>query len=435
MVTGGPGRPLPRGIAPLGIRNFALYWVAFATSKLGRSIEETGAVWLVYQLTGSPVLLGVLGLARALPSIVLSPIAGVIVDRVDQRRLLIFMQLFGLTASLALGLLVVTGAVELWHVYAQVAIQAAITSFDGAVRQAFFPRLVPRHQLPEAVTLSATAGRSAAIIGPMIGGIAIATFGEGAPFLLTAATYPILMGALSLIRNVSFLPVAPAVGFRADLLEGFRHILHAPVLSGLLKLEVVFGLFQVNAVIIAIIGRELLDVGPEGLGGLLAAPALGAILGIVVLISLGQPQRPGRFVVICTLAYAVAAVAIAFSPTYALTFALLAAIGLLDSLATVLRHSVMQLAAPPHMRGRVMANMGTVTRGTSPLAETQSGLLAGALGPRVAILIAAGVVAAAAAVTGYRNGALMAFMRGDGDHDSAAAPRDDKPGSLEGGLE
>ena len=415
-----PRRRLPRGIAPLGIRNYALYWVAFATSKLGRSIEETGAVWLVYQLTGSPVLLGVLGLARALPSIVLSPIAGVVVDRVDQRRLLIFMQFFGLAASVALGLLVLTGAIELWHVYAQVAIQAAITSFDGAVRQAFFPRLVPRRLLPEAVTLSATAGRSAAIVGPMIGGIAIASFGEAAPFLVTAASYPILMAALALIRNVSFKPAGVPAGLRADLVEGLRHILRAPVLSGLLKLELVFGLFQVNAVIITIIAREVLDVGPEGLGGLLAAPALGAILGIAVLISVGQPQRQGRFVVICTLGYAVAVVALAVSPLYALTLLFLAATGLLDSVATVTRHSVMQLAAPPHMRGRVMANMGTVTRGTSPLAETQSGVLAGALGPRAAVLIAAAVIAAAATATAFRNLALMRFMRGEGEHEPTA---------------
>src|SRR5262245_37040311 len=188
-----PGEPIPeieiRGnLAPFGYRNYALYWIGLATTRFGKAIEDLGAVWLVYVLTDSPALLGVLGFARAVPAIAVGPIAGVAADRFDQRRMLFVTQSLGLIASLSLGLLILSGRVEVWHVYSQVAIQSAIDSFDGAARQALFPRLIQRSHLSEAVTLSAAAGRISTLVGPVVGGVAIATAGVAAPFLINAAT-------------------------------------------------------------------------------------------------------------------------------------------------------------------------------------------------------------------------------------------------------
>jgi len=404
---------LRTSVAPLGFRNFALYWLGFTTSNTGRWIELTGAVWLAYELTNSPFQLGLIGLARAVPVALLSPFAGVLADRVDQRRMLMAVQVLGLIAPLVLGLLVITGYVEVWHLYLQVAIQAMVQAFDASIRQALFPRLVPRGYLAEAVTLQAMAGRTSSLIGPSVGGLAIATWGEAAPFLLNAATFPVLFLAVVLMRGV--VPRSPIEGstFRGDLIEGLRYVLRAPVISGLLKLEVAFGLLQVNPVIITIIGREVLGVGPEGLGGLLSAQALGALLGIGGLLAVGQPRRQGRFVVVCQLAYAASIVGFAVSQDYRISFLVLAASGALDSLASVTRNSVMQLAAPGRMRGRVMANLGTVIRGTQPLSQTQSGFLAGVLGPSSAVIASAIALALAASAIGRSNHSLWAFTRDD----------------------
>ena len=176
-------------LRPLGYRNFALYWVGFVASHTGKNIELVGAVWLIYQLTGSPLALGVLGLARSIPQLILSPIAGVVVDRLDQRRLLFTTQGLSLIASLSLGILISAGVVEPWQVYLEIAAQSAILAFDAATRQALFPRLVPRSLLPEAVTLSVTAARSSAFLGPAIGGFMIAGLGVAAPFYANALTY------------------------------------------------------------------------------------------------------------------------------------------------------------------------------------------------------------------------------------------------------
>jgi MFS family permease len=397
---------LPGNLRPLGYRNFALYWVGFVASHTGKNIELVGAVWLIYQLTGSPLALGVLGLARALPQLVLSPIAGVVVDRLDQRRLLFTTQGLSLVASFTLGTLIALGVVEPWHVYLEIAAQSSILAFDAATRQALFPRLVPRVLLPEAVTLSVTAARSSAFLGPAIGGFMIAGLGEAAPFYANALTYIPLMVAVALMRDIPPIPARTEASFRAELVEGLRYLSATPVLRGLLRLEIVFSLFSVNPVIITIIATEVLGVGPEGLGGLLGADALGALIGVGTLLTLGQPRRQGRFSILSTFAYAAALVAFAISQNYVLSFLALVACGITDVFTAVTRMTIMQLSAPAQMRGRIMANMRIVTGGIGPLAETQSGLLASLLGGPLAVITAAGALVGAAGWTARTNPAF-----------------------------
>ena len=388
-----PFARLPRNIRPLGYRNYALFWLGFLATNAGRWIELAGTVWLVYELTKSPFHLGLVGLARAAPTIALSPIGGVIADRVDQRRLLSITQLLGFLASLTLGLLIVSGRVEVWHVYVQVLVQSTIMAFDASVRHALFPRLVPKAAIPEAVALSVIAGRVSKMLGPAIGGVSIAVAGEAAPFLLNAGSFLVLVTAVRAMDYV--VPRKPVVGatIRGDLVAGLRFMASDPVLSGLLKMELVFGIFQLNPVIITIIGREGLNVSAEGLGGLLAAPALGALVGIGGLLVFGQSIRPGRFVVISSLIYATTLATVLLANSYLATFGLLVTVGLFDSFLAVTRQSVMQVAAPGRMRGRIMANVGAVTRGFSPLAEAQSGFMIGIFGPAVAISVAASMIA------------------------------------------
>lgn len=402
---------LPRGLSPLGFRNFLLYWIGFVASHTGKNMELVGAVWLTAQLTDSPLLLGVLGLCRALPQFVLSPFAGVIVDRVDQPRLLFITQALSLVASTALAILITAGRVEPWHVYVEVAAQSTILSFDAAVRQALFPRLVPRDRIPEAVTLSVTAARVSAFIGPAVGGVAIASLGLASPFVLNAITYVALMIGVALMRGVPPVPDREGMSFRNEMFEGLNYIRRTPVLRGLLRLEAVFSVFSVNAVIITVIATEVLHVGPEGLGGLLAADALGALIGVGSVLLLGQPARQGRFSILSTFAYAASLVVFAFSRNYVLSFVALAVSGITDVFTAVTRMTIMQLTAPPQMRGRLMANMRIVTGGLGPLAETQSGVLASLVGGPMAVIGAVGALILAASWTARANPAFWRFSR------------------------
>ncbi len=414
-VDSGRGRPGRfAGLAPLRQRDFSLFLMGWGTTRFGRAIEETGAFWLVYDLTGSAAMLGVLGLARAVPAIGLGPFAGAVADRVNQRRILQVTQSLGGIASLLAGVLIATGAIEVWHLYVLVAFESSIDAFDGGARLALFPRLVPRALLSEAVTLNSTASRTAQLVGPVVGGFAIAIWGVAAPYLLNAVTFLVMILAVAAMRPTPPLHTAEA-SYRADMFEGLKHVARAPVLRGLLLLEIVVGIVQINSVIITVFGREVLNVSPEGLGGLLAAPAFGSVLALVGFMAFGHARRQGRFVLWCALAYAAALFAFASANHYWFAVAVLASIGLLDGLMTVTRHTVMQLVSPPEMRGRIMGLMGTITRGTGPTGEMQSGAVAGLVGPRVAVLIAAAVLGAAALATALTNRRLWRFRRSEDD--------------------
>ena len=414
-MSGDPVEPqpftiLPRGLAPLGYRNYLLYWIGWIASNTGKWAELTGSLWLVFELTKSPVLLGLIGLWRAVPSMVLSPFAGVVADRVDQRKLMLTTQTLGLCASAALAALVILGLVEVWHVYVQVAIQASVTAFDSAARQALFPKLIPRNRLHEAVTLSVTAGRTSKLLGPALGGLAIAGFGEAAPYLLNCGSFLVLMVAVLGLKGVTRV-AGRTDSFRGQLTEGLRYVLQAPVLRGLIQLEIVYSIFSMNEAMITIIGLQVLGVGPSGLGVLLSAPALGSLVGIASLIVLRPPARPGRFIIWSTLIYAAAVAAAGLVREFWPVMLALIATGLLDAYSTVTRHSIMQLAAPADMRGRVMANMGTITQGMAPVANTQSGFLSGLIGVPFALAVSGGALAVAATRLARSNRRLWDFAR------------------------
>lgn len=407
----GPRRLPPGRLAPLGYKDFALFLTGWVTTRFGRAVEDTAVLWIVYEVTGSPALLGLLGLARALPAVLLGAVAGAVADRVDQRKILFITQSLGGVASLCAGTLVATGRVEIWHLYVLVSYQSTVEAFDAGARLALFPRLVPFALLSDAVTLNATASRMAQLIGPVVGGVAIAGLGEAAPFFVNAATFPALMVAVAVMRADHRLESRRDASFLSDMWEGLRHVVRAPVLRGLLLLEIVVGIVQINSVIITVFGREVLDVGPEGLGGLLAAPALGSMLALLGLLALGHAGRQGRFVLVCGLGYAVALAALGGAGWYAVAFAVLACLGLLDGLMTVTRHSVLQLVAPGPMRGRIMGWMGTITRGVSPVGEMQSGTVAGLLGPSAALVLAGAVLGVATAATAVTNRPLWKFRQ------------------------
>jgi Major Facilitator Superfamily len=222
-----------------------------------------------------------------------------------------------------------------------------------------------------------------------------------------------LMLAVALIRKVRPVEASESKSLMSDMWEALRHIASARVLSGLLLLEIVVGIVQINSVIITVFGREVLDVGPEGLGGLLAAPALGSVLALFGLLGFGHAGRQGRFVLVCGIVYSVGLILLAESFGYIVAFAVLAVIGLMDGSMTVTRHSIMQLVAPNQMRGRIMGWMGTITRGVSPVGEMQSGAVAGLLGPLLALVIAGSVLGLAVTATAVTNRPLWRFHQRD----------------------
>lgn len=371
-------------------------------------METVATTWVLYELTGSALLVGLNGAFRAAPFLLLTPFAGAVADRVDQRRLLMVTQSWGMLNSLVLGMLVLSGNAQPWHLYAQTLVQTSVTAFDITGRQAMFPRLVARRHIQAAVTLNSTAARTAAFVGPALAGWLIIGVGNAAPFLANAASFLALIGMLLLMRDRGR-PARAATSFRADVLEGLRYVARSPLLSTILKLEGIVALFSVNPAIVTIFAREVLHAGADGLGVLLSAMALGGLLGNGLLLAFAGIRHKGRLILAGGALYAACLLVLAGMSTLAAAAVVLVVAGVGDSAISSMRQAALHLSARPAMRGRTVAAMVTVRRGLQPFSQTQSGAISGLLGAPIALAIAGVVMLGAVGVAAARGTTLRSF--------------------------
>lgn len=387
---------LPRGLSALRERNFVLYLGGQFTSQLGAWAEQTAVAWILYELTNSPILLGLSGLARALPMIALTLIGGAVADRVRRRALLLATESAMLAVSLAVGLLAAAGRLEFWHLYVLSFVSGALSAFSVPARQALFAGLVPRSSMQSAVSLNAVAVRSGALLGPSLGGVALASGGHAAPFFLNAATFLAMLLALAAMRLPRSQKEANATppGLWHAVTGGLGFVRRNPLLKVALGLEVISGLFGHNVTLITIIARDVLATGPEGLGLLLSALGAGALVAMMVMVAV-QVERHMHVILAAGAAYAVLLAGFAFSPWLALSMILLFALGATDGAWAVTRNTLAQLLVPDELRGRVMSVVVLATRGSAPLGRLQGGLLADLAGAPGAVLLGAAVIGAA----------------------------------------
>lgn len=420
-----PQLALPRGLAALGYRDFALYWAGQSGSNFGSHMEQVAATWVLYDLTGSALLAGFVGVFRAVPFLVVTPFAGAIADRVDQRRVLLVTQSLGLLNSLTLGLLLLAGAAEPWHIYLQMLLQTTVTAFDVTARQALFPGLVARRHIGAAVTLNAAGARAASFLGPATSGWLLVSVGHAAPFLANAASFLALIAAVIAMRPHPR-PPRSTTSIRSDLASGLRHVARSPLLSGILKLEASVALFSVNPAILAVFAREVLGTGADGLGWLMSAQAFGALLGTSLLLWFSTVRHKGRVILGGGAVYALALLALSGASALATAAAVLFVAGVADAAISTVRQAALHLAAPPALRGRTIAAMVTVRRGLQPLSQTQSGIVASLVGAPLAIAFAGTAMAGAVLVATVRNRALRGFTS-----DDDAVPTEDEVAEAE----
>lgn len=388
------------GLAPLGHRNYALYWIGQTVSQCGTWIELTATTWLLYQLTGSPLLLGLGGLFRALPIFAFAIVGGAVADRVERRRLLLFTQSSSVVTSVLLGALVVTGQIAFWHIYLFNLLNATIAAFDAPGRQAMFPTLVPRGQLQNAITLNAVLFRTSTLVGPAVAGLLIARVGIASPFFVNAVSYFAIIGALLAMRMPPILARTRG-SLLGEALGGLRYVRTNAIVPLVLAMEGALSIFGHNQALITIFARDVLGTDAEGLGLLLSSIGGGAILGMFTLIALGDVRRKGVFMIVAGMVYAAAMVAFASSRSFALSIAILAVVGFADATWGTMRSTIVQLAAADAYRGRVMSLLIMVGRGLTQASQLQTGVVTALVGPTSAAtfgaIVVGGVVAAVAA--------------------------------------
>src|SRR4051812_1384537 len=270
----------------LSHRNYKLFFAGQSISLIGTWMTRIATSWLVYRLTGSALLLGVVGFAGQIPSFLLAPFAGVLVDRWNRHRLLVATQVLALLQSLALAILALTGVVQIWHVILLSVFQGLINAFDMPARQAFVVEMVERREdLANAIALNSSMVNAARLLGPSLGGVIIAAVGEGWCFMIDAISY------LAVIASLLAMKITPRLTKQVkgakmlqQLSEGWKYASgFAPIRKVLLLLAVVSLVGMPYTVLMPVFANQILQGGPNTLGQLMAASGVGALAGAMLL--------------------------------------------------------------------------------------------------------------------------------------------------------
>lgn len=384
---------------PAVLRNqdFDLYWGGVVLSQIGTRAAVAANLYQVYELSRSTLQVGFVGIAQAVALLVLSPLGGVLADRMDRRRLLQYSQAAALLVSAALATVTFTGLATTWMVVLSSLLATAAASFDQPARQALIPALVPRDQLVQAIALINPSRELAVLTGPALAGLLIAVGGPGVVYLLDAATYAALVLTLAAIRAVPAHRAGSAEPVAHALRKGLVEFCRRPVVWQMTGLDLAATVFSSYRVLFPAFALDVLHAGPTGYGLLSSAPSAGALIGSVVVFRLVRSRRSGLLVLASTACYGLMIMAFAQVTVFWLALVVAGLIGLADALATTVRHAAVQVETPDELRGRVSAIYQMASRGGPAIGDGLVGAVAGALGPVEALSIG-GLVPMLAAV-------------------------------------
>jgi len=387
----------------LRVRNFRRYASANLVSLTGTWMQRIGQDWLVLQLSGdSGVALGLITALQFGPTLLLSAYGGVLADRYSKRRMLLVTQaLMGLLA-LALAVLVATGAIALWHVFVLAGGLGAVAAVDAPVRQAFVSEMVGPDLLANAVGLNSTIFNGARLVGPAIAGLLIgAASGNTAPaFFVNAASFAFTIAALAGMRTDELRPSPPVARAKGQLREGVAYTWAHPDLVLAMVLAFVIGTFGFNyQVTIALMSRQVFDLGAEAFGLLSTCFALGSLTG--ALLSTRRTVRPRqRFLIGSAVLFGVLTVVAGLMPGYLSFAVLLVPTGAAALVFSVANNSFVQLGVDPQMRGRVMALYFMCFLGGTPVGAPVIGWISEHLGAPWGLILGGAVCVVAALIAG-----------------------------------
>jgi MFS family permease len=389
-----------RTFAALANPNYRRWYAGQGISLVGTWMQTIAQGWLVYTLSGSGTELGLVVALQMLPVLIFAPYAGVIADRVDKRRLIIAVQAVMGVLALILGVLTVTGAVRLWHVFVLAAALGVATAFDNPARQSFVMELVGTEHVRNAVTLNSVLVNAARAVGPAMAGILIATVGVSVCFLVNAGTYTAVIASLLLLDRSALRPSVPAPRSRGQLREGLRYVAGTPALAvPLAMMAVIGGLAYEFQVVLPIVARETFGGGAEVYGFMTAAMGAGAVMGGLVIAGSGRTGT--RAVILASVGFGVAILLAAAAPTLPIELIALTVVGAASVTFLAVGNSTLQLASRPDMRGRVMSLWAVAFLGTTPIGGPIAGYVAENAGGRAGLLLGgvACIVAAATAAS------------------------------------
>ncbi|MEA2640963.1 MAG: hypothetical protein QOF51_2357 [Chloroflexota bacterium] len=366
-------------------RNFTLFWLGNVGGNIGGWMQQVATGWLVLELTNSPAFLGLNALLQGVPLIVFALVGGVVADRFDRYRLIIVAQIATIIPDAVLAWLVMTGNVRVEHVFVYSVVTAMIGGLTNPSRQSFVPSLVPREALLSALALNSMVWQGSAIIGPSLAGLALATGGLSLCFNASVGTDLLCLGMLLLVRVPRTVPARATVAGWRSVREGLAYAWGDDRLRMLLVSQATMAFFaRPYTQLMPVFARDVFVVGPQGLGVMLAMPAIGTITAAFGLATIGRLPLVRTFLVVAaTLACAL----IGFSLTrnFPLALAFLFVIGGCISAGQTTLNTRIQELVSERMRGRVMSLFMASNQGTWRLGATPAGIVADFFGAPLAV--------------------------------------------------
>ena len=366
----------------LRYRNYRIYFIGQGLSLVGTWMQQVAMAWLVYRMTGSAWWLGIVGFAGRIPVLPLAPIGGVVADRFSRKRILYITNSVAAAQAALLGVLVMTGAVQVWHVVVLAMLLGTLDAFDIPARQSWFVHMIDDPEdVGNAIALNSTIFNAARLIGPSIAGVAIAATGEGPVFLLNALTYSAMLFALLRIETVSEPTPDRSQKVLANLIEGFAWAWRfTPVRDVLVLMTLVSFLAVPFAVLMPVFATEVLGGGPETLGFLLAAQGVGALTAALFMAYRSGMRGLGRLIAFAAAVFGVGLIGFGLSRSLWLSLPLLALAGFGLMLQTASSNTFLQMIVGDALRGRIMSIYTLAFVGTLPLGSLFSGWLAERIG-------------------------------------------------------
>ncbi|MGH3317297.1 MAG: MFS transporter [Nocardioidaceae bacterium] len=386
-----------RTLRSLRNRNYRLFLAGHAVSVIGTWMQRVAQDWLVLELTDSAVAVGVATALQFVPMLLFGLWGGVLVDRIDRRRLIMWTQTFSALLAGVLAVVVLIDAVELWMVFALALALGAVTVLDNPARHAFVAELVGPDDYVNGQALASTVHNTGRLVGPAIAGALIAASGPGVAFAVNAASFVAVLWGLALLDVEGLRRLhstrAPA---RGQMMEGLRYVYRHRELRACMILVAVIALFGQNfRVVLPVLARDTFHSGAEGYGWLTSALGLGAVLG--ALFAASRTQVTVWSLLAAAVSFGVLNLAGAASPAMWVALVAMVSVGFSNIMFNTLARTLLQLGTDPGMHGRVLALHGFVFLGSTPIGAPLLGWVCEAFGARSGLVVAGGTALVAAA--------------------------------------
>lgn len=379
-----------RAIRPwssLLIRDYRLIFITIFCANTANHMRNVASLYQVYHLSGSSVQLGLAGFFQAFPFIIFGLFGGVLADTLNRKKLIAITHTLNILPGVALGILTLSGAIQVWHVNVLNLVASSLQVLGGPSRQAIIPGLVPQSHLLNAVTMAVLMMQGTQLTAPVIAGFLIDFLGVQASYFTDAGLLlPSVIAALLIRASGQPQGERRQISWRS-LIEGFEFLWHTRIILSLFLLDffaVLFGFFRP---ILPIFADVVFKVGARGLGMLYAAPAIGALIGSTVVLTAGNIERKGAMSIIATLMFALSLGFLGMARWFWIGLLALAGLGISDAISVAIRRTVVQILAPDDMRGRATSFLTVFAQTTNGLGAVIAGAGAALLGAPNAALV------------------------------------------------